>query len=1807
MRIANYEVQDQLYESRQSRILRAARDDGRSVVLKILSHEYPSPERLARFRREFAMTRSLAAIEGVIQVYDLEKYQNSLMIVMEDYGAHSLGEALRRDERPALRDFLKLAATVAGILERIHARNIIHKDINPANILRNPQNGEVKIIDFGISTELSREELELRSPEVLEGTLAYISPEQTGRMNRAVDYRSDFYSLGVAFYELLLGRRPFDTKDLLEIVHSHIARSPAPPHEADPNIPETVSAIVMRLMNKKAEDRYQSAGGLKADLERCLQGLNADGDPASLAAFAIGSGDVSDRFQISQKLYGRDAEIEELLAAFDRVSENATEVTLVAGFSGVGKSSLVHEIYRPITRRRGYFIHGKFDQFKRDIPYDSLIQAFRGLVRQLLSESEERIAEWRAKLSAALTTNGRIIIDVIPEVELIIGEQPPVPDLQPGEAQNRFNLVFQNFVRSFAAADHPLCLFLDDLQWADLPSLALLELLATDVATGYIFIIGAYRDNEVGEGHPLLATIEAMRASDAGQNAVNTITLQPLGRDDVHALVADSLHCEKDVAGPLAELCLEKTAGNPFFLNQFLLNLYEQEWIYFDRERRAWAWDIERIRKAEATDNVVELMAQKIRRLAPETRRVLQLAAAVGNSFDLKTIAVVGEHGRLESAALLEGPLREGLIIPADDDYKLVQYLDESADAAYSFLHDRVQQAAYSLIEEEERASVHLKIGRLLLKDSATEQQQQERLFDIVGHLNRSVDLIEDAEERLQLIRLNLEAGIRAKRSSAFAPSLHYLQNCLELLDDQAWRRHYELCFEVHAHAVEAAFLAKSYEEMERLSGVALNQAANVLDQSRIQTTRILAYIAQNKFPEVIDIGRAALRPLGVRLPRKATLLHVAKDLTAARLAVRESKLAALPDMQDPHKKAALELIVNVIPAAFFAAPLLFPLLVIRLVRLSQRYGKDEVTPHALVTWGMILCGLVGDIEQGYRFGQMAYQLAYDMNIRAFLARTIYPCVVGVRHWKDHFREALPLLEEIYQIGAETGDHEYAAYAVSYGSIYEFIAGVNLHELKAGMARKNAMLAQLKQFAPRNWNRIYEQLVINLTEEVEEVFQLEGEAYSEKEMLPQHIAANDMHTQFHVYFSKLVAAYFCEEYDVAYSNTELAAQNVQTVITFPMAPLFYFYDSLARLAVCEVRQFAGASDTGSGGRGSRKKQLRKVAANQRKMKKWGHHCPSNYLNKYHLIEGYRLRLAGRFDAALENLEQALRIARESEFVHEEALANECIGKLWQDRRHPEVGAIYLSRAYHGYRLWGGVAKCESLKRRYPGIVRDLERSTSAAPAAQLEETASPETSSGTSNMLDMTALLRASQTISGEIRMESLLTQVMHTMIENAGAGRGLLIRQSDNDELSVQVEGTADDISIFSQLSLSAAADQGKLPESIVRYVARTGNAITLDDARQANQFADDRYIQEREPLSVFCGPILYQGRTTGLLYLENNLATGSFTPERVKVLQVLSTQLAISLENAGLYESLEHKVKERTSELRETLDRLQTMQNQIIAQEKLASLGMLTAGVAHEIRNPLNFIKNFAEISGSQFDELGEMIAAGWAAGTEPENAPEVRETLETVTQNMQRISDNSKRAEIIIRSMLEHARTDEANYADTEIDLLLEECANIVHGNLFLQKPQSDLFIEKDLNLGALQAHVDPQALSRVFLNILNNACYAATDSDHARTDRRPHVRISSALDAPSNEIEIRVRDNGPGIAPDNLKKIFMPFFTTKPAGNGVGLGLSISYDIIVQQHGGQLNAESRPGEFTEFIVRLPIHSEQKETPQEKATHV
>ncbi len=866
VRIPGYRVTEEIYNGTRTLVYRGYREaDSLAVAIKLLKNPYPSFHELLSFRNQYTIAKNLNS-PLFVQAYSLEVYQNGYALVMEDFGGISLKEWRVKGSQQTLHEFFVLAIALCDTLDILYRDRIIHKDIKPANILINPATKQVKLIDFSIASLLPRETQTLMNPNVLEGTLAYISPEQTGRMNRGIDYRTDFYSLGVTFYELLTGELPFPSNDAMELVHCHIAKTSPLVHKINSEIPSFLSKIINKLMAKNAEDRYQSALGLKFDLENCWHQLKETG---GIEDFEIAQRDVSDRFLIPDKLYGREIEVATLLQAFERVSLGATEMILLAGFSGIGKTAVVNEVHKPIVRQRGYFIKGKFDQFQRNIPFSAFVQAFRDLIGQLLTESDVKIQQWNSKILAAIGENGQVIIELIPELECIIGQQPPAIELSGTSAQNRFNLLFQKFTQVFTSAEHPLVVFLDDLQWADSASLNLLQILMTD--TSHLFIIGAYRDNEVNSGHPLIFTLNEITKAQA---AIDTITLLPLSQLQVNQLVADTLKCSEKLALPLSQLVSQKTQGNPFFAIQFLKALYQDDLIQFDFELGCWQCDIARVRRRAVTDDVVEFMALQLQKLPVETQEVLKLAACIGNQFDLATLAIVSEKSEIETASNLWRALQEGLILPISDVYKFYQGEDrlesglESENsrkqiAKYRFLHDRVQQAAYSLIPAEQKQATHLKIGQLL-QQNLPEIEKDEKLFDTVGHLNLAIELMTQPREREALARLNLAAGQKARNSTAYAAARSFLQTGLELLAVDCWQIQYELTLNLYVAAAETAYLNADFEGMTEMATEVLRSAQTILDKVKIYEIQISALTAQSQMLEAIAVGRNALEQLGV-------------------------------------------------------------------------------------------------------------------------------------------------------------------------------------------------------------------------------------------------------------------------------------------------------------------------------------------------------------------------------------------------------------------------------------------------------------------------------------------------------------------------------------------------------------------------------------------------------------------------------------------------------------------------------------------------------------------------------------------------------------------------------------------------------------------------------------------------------------------------------------------------------------------------------------------------------------------------------
>ncbi|BAY50361.1 serine/threonine protein kinase and signal transduction histidine kinase with GAF and PAS/PAC sensor (plasmid) [Scytonema sp. HK-05] len=1511
-----------IYSSSASVVYRGIRvQDGRAIIVKLLKQDYPSPEELIRYRQEYEITRSLKE-EGVIKAYSQQDYQRTLVILLEDFGGESIERWMRQQPNFCpipLSNFLRLAIDITDILGRIHAAGVIHKDINPSNIVLNPNTGVVKIIDFGIATRFNRTNPTFKSPHVLEGTLAYLSPEQTGRMNRLLDYRTDFYSLGVTFYELLTGQLPFLTTDILELVHCHIAKPPIPPHEVNAAIPKPVSDIILKLMAKNAEDRYQSAWGIKADLERCTEQFTTTGQ---IAHIQLGLQDVSDQFQIPQKLYGREAEIAALLAAFERVAPRGNvgeayrpesgienprfkvEMMLVSGYAGIGKSALVQELYKPLTANRGYFISGKFDQFRRNIPYSAIVDALQKLVQQLLGEPDEQVQQWRSRLLTALGSNGQIIIDVIPEVELIIGRQLPVPEVGATEAQNRFNRVFQQFIRVFCSQEHPLVIFLDDLQWADSATLKLIELMMLDEQTQFLFLIGAYRDNEVNPAHPLALTLERLRKQRA---VLQEIILAPLTLLPLSQLIAETLHQNTDTVRSLAELVLHKTEGNPFFVGEFLKMLYGENLLTFDAQQLSWQWNLAEIEAQNITDNVVELLLRQLQKLPEATQQILSIAACTGAEFDLETLAIVCEKSPKAIFQDLLEAIQAGLIQPLSD-------LDEDLLVQeYKFSHDRVQQAAYALIDESCKQVVHLQIGRNLLEKTSPEQRL-DRLFTIVDHLDQGTELVTAQPERTEIARLNLTAGQKAKGATAYEAAFKYFTTGLQLLDTESWQSEYDLTLALYSEAAEAAYLQGRFDEMEQLVEVVLNRAKTAIDKVQVYDSKIQGYLSQGDLKEALKTGSQALKLLGIDLIENPSQADIQRELesTATLLAQREIKdLINLPEMTAPEPLAAMSILASMRSVAFITLPPLWILITFKTVNLSINYGNAIWSSLFYAGYGFVLCGVVQDIEFGYEFGKLALGLAERLNARGN-ARTLMFSNVHIMHWKVHFRNTIPMLADAYQNGVETGDFETAGYAAYYVCYNSFFAGEELTQLKQKTAVYSKSIDQIRRESPSNWLAILRQTILNLQDRPENSSRLVSRLHNEEQALSHAIAVKDGTAIQILYLHKVMLCYLFEEHHQAEQTAILARQHFEDVTAITVLPIFCFYHSLALLSLS-----LEASNS------EKAAWLSCVSSNQEKMQKWASYAPMNYLHKFYLVEAEKARVSGQFFEAEELYERAIAGAAENEYIQEEALAYELAAKHYLARDREKIAQTYMKEAHYCYDRWGATAKVKDLEKRYPQLLNtNLVR--------QSHSIVTNETIRHPTAAIDLAAVMKAAQALSEIIHLDRLIATLMQVVIENAGAETGaLVLLEEDQPTVMAQCSGSRQ-----CDLEKLAVADCATIPVSVIRSVERTQETLVLDDAVSEPPFSTDPYIQKQQTRSLLCMPILKQNQLIGILYLENNLSAGVFTRDRLQVLKLLIAQAAISLENARLYEqledyaeTLERKVEERTQALQQEIaERQQT-----------------------------------------------------------------------------------------------------------------------------------------------------------------------------------------------------------------------------------------------------------------------------------------
>ncbi|NEQ36871.1 MAG: AAA family ATPase [Okeania sp. SIO3I5] len=1480
--LAGYTDLTQIHESANSQVYRARKlKDNRLVILKFLNQEYPTPEQIRRYKQEYYLTCQLES-SGIIKAYSLEEWQRSYAIAFEDFGGISLKQWLKERQILSPLEFLVLAIPITKIIGQIHTQNVIHKDINPDNIVFNPKTKELKIIDFGIATQLSRENPTLKNPNVLEGTLLYISPEQTGRMNRGLDYRSDFYSLGVTFYEMLTGKLPFESSDPLELVHSHIAKPPpaiiSKAQEAQKQIPSVLGDIVMKLMAKNAEDRYQSAYGLKADLEECRRQLEETGN---INFFPLGEQDLSDRFQIPQKLYGREKEIGTLVEAFKRVVETGkVEMILVKGYSGIGKSSLVQELFKPIAERRGYFISGKFDQFQRNIPYSAIVSAFRGLIEYLLGESKATLKVWRKKLLAALGNNGQVIIDVIPEVELIIGKQPPVVALGATEAQNRFNLVFGDFISCFCDYEHPLTLFIDDLQWADLATLTLIERLLLVGKTKYLLLLGAYRDNEVSASHPLTISLKKLKQNKAG---INKIKLKKLPVYQIACLSGDTLKHNPEKVCDLAWLVREKTGGNPFFVNEFLQGLYSEKLLNFNHKLRVWEWNIEVIKARGLTDNVVELMVSKLQKLPLPSQEVLSLAACLGAEFDLKTLTLVVKNSAPETFHLLKIALERNLILSQSelDENLLIQ--------SFKFSHDRIQQAAYALIPDEEKNNTHYQIGQLLLQKIPPETKE-ERIFELVNQLNYGTTLIKGQTERNELAKLNLVACRKAKDANAYQTAREYASIGLDLLGENAWLQQYDLTLEFYELGAELAFLGGKFEVMEELIEIVIANTRSLLEQMNVYRIQLQSYSARNLLTEAIATAKQFLGQLGVSFPETPTQNDVQQALSEIEILIGNREIenfVNLPIMKDREKIAIVKIASSIMSSAYQSGALLFPLLVALSLKLSIQYGNTEGSAVTYSCYSIVACNVLQDIDVALKFGQLALQVASKLDLKVVKPFVINTLMFFLLHRKSHMREALSSLQEGYGISLEVGNLELAGYNAHAFCLHSFWCSQPLATLEQTAHNYFNGLIQLNQLAASNWCRSCWQSTLNLLGIAKYPTILSGNAEQEAEFISQMFSVNDFLGLSFFYLYKMMLCYLFEEIESIQNYLEEIKGYMLTCQGFINQPLFYFYDSLIALA--------SLSDD----KNEISEVMERVAENQRELQQqWAKYAPMNYQHKVDLVEAEKCRILGKKAEAIELYNKAISGSRSNEYIQEEALANELAAKFYLDWQQEKIASVYMMEAHYCYSQWGAIAKVKHLEKNYPQLLKTSKSKTDRTTSFQGTST------SNDTEFLDLATVIKSTTAISSEIVLEKLLATLMDILIENAGAQRGILILvHGEGLFIEATKEENSDQISVLQSIPVS---EFQMVASKIVYYVARTRKTIVLNNATCEGNFTDDPYIQQYQCQSIACTPLINQGKLQGIIYLENNLTTGAFTRERMALLRTLASQAAISLENARLYNNI-------------------------------------------------------------------------------------------------------------------------------------------------------------------------------------------------------------------------------------------------------------------------------------------------------------
>ena len=1794
----------------------------RYAFIPVLSEgESPAVESIKRLEHEFELKGYLDSAWALLPVELVRERRRTMLIV-----GYTAGEPLDRliGQPMEIEQFLRLAASLAATLGRLHARGLIHKDIKPANVITNPSTGQVWLTGFGIASRLPRERQSPEPPEFIAGTLPYMAPEQTGRMNRSIDTRSDLYALGVTLYQMLAGALPFTAADPMEWVHCHIAKRAAAPHERVPGIPEPLSLIVMKLLAKAAEDRYQTAAGLESDLRRTLAGWQATGE---IADFRIGERDTPDRLLVPEKLYGRAREVEILLASFDRmVNTGTTELVLVSGYSGIGKSSVVNELHKVLVPPRGLFASGKFDQYKRDVPYATLVQAFQGLILRLLGKNDAELHYWREALTDALGSNAQLIVNLIPELKLVVGQTPPTAELPSQEAKRRFHLVFRRFIAVFARAEHPLALFLDDLQWLDAATLDLLEDLLLQRDTPHLLLIGAYRDNEVTTEHRLMKKLDGMRKAGA---SIQNIVLSPLAHGDLGQLLADSLHCELNRVGALARLVHEKTDGNPFFAVQFLYTLADEALVTFDHGDARWSWELDRIRAKRFTENVVDLMVAKLTRLPAITRQVLEQLACIGNNADFGLLGTVCRTSAEEARVNVSAAVAAGLLL--------------QTESSCSFQHDRIREAAYSLIPQDLRAKAHLRIGRLLTAHLPAEKLH-EMVFEVVNQLNEGAQLVSDSKEKRLVAELNLRAARRAKASSAYASACVYLSQAANLLGSFAWTSCYDLTFAVWLERAECELLVGQFAMTEQLLNTLLARSSSNINKAAVLRLKIDLHVMKSENAQAVDSALEALRLLGIDLPAHPAKEDVQAEYEAVWVMLEGrpiTELLDLPLASKPETQAAMRILSALFAPALFTDVNLFYLHLCRAVTLTLRLGITDATAAAYVRFGVVLGPQFHRYTEGYEFGKLACELVERHNLVSYRARTHLAMEYDAL-WTQPISTGLRYLESAFRCALETGDMTTACYTRNHEITDCLLRGDPLKELRL---KTEVSLQFVRDANFRDVAAVIEsqqRFILNMLGSTFTFSSFSGPEFDEG-LFEAALGKDRITTMVCWYWIlKLQARFISGDYAAAWDARDKADTLLWSSVGHIQLLDYYFYSTLTAAALWE-----GASS-------DLRDELRALfTRNLEQLREWADECSATFRDKYELAAAEVARIEGRDLEAMRLYDRAIRSARESGFVHNEAIASELASRFYAAGGFEEIAAMYLLKARSGYLQWGAQGKVRQLDRIYPHCA-GLRHP--ADPSTRIDEPL---------DRLDLATVTRISEAVSATNVWEDLLNTLMRTAIAQTGAERGVLVmccRDGERIRAEASVEG--DGVAVQLRDALVTAA---RLPVSVLQYALRTRETVMLDDAASQSLFAADPYIQQRRARSVLCLPLMSHAKLGGVLYLENNLASRAFAPGRIAAVKFLASQAAIALESAQLYRDLaerEAKIRrlveaniigificdfqgrileandaflamvgydredlasralrwtdltppewlrrdqeELVPRLMET-GRLQPFEKELFRKDGLrvsVLIGVASfevggnEGVAfvldlterkraadalRELHTELahaNRLATMGQLAASVAHEVNQPIGAAHnnarAAlrflAAKPPELGEVAEALECVVKETYQAGD-------IIGRIRDQIKKAAPRREGVDLNGAIEDVIALVRGEL--SKHRVSLRTELAAELPLVTA--DRVQLQQVILNLILNAIEAMVN-----VEAETRELLISTASQPGVGVLVAVGDSGPGVDPAYRERIFESFYTTKAGGLGIGLSICRS---IMEVHRGRLWVEEHQPRGAVFRFTMP----------------